>query len=86
MSEILANPTSAHQKVSNLLKQLCNGLYEREEHVSLALLSAIAGESIFLLGPPGVGKSLIARRLKYAFLDGTSFCLLYTSPSPRDRG
>jgi len=84
MSEILVNPSSVHQKVSNLLKQLCNGLYEREEPVSLALLSAIAGESIFLLGPPGVGKSLIARRLKYAFLDGTSFEYLMSKFSTPD--
>ena len=84
MSEILANPIAVHQKVSNLLKQLCNGLYEREEPVSLALLSAIAGESIFLLGPPGVGKSLIARRLKYAFLDGTSFEYLMSKFSTPD--
>ena len=60
-------------KITELLKYLNDGVYEKEEVIALTLLSAIAGESIFLLGAPGVAKSLIARRLKYAFKDGSSF-------------
>jgi len=60
-------------KITELLKRLNDGVIEKEEVIALSLLSSVAGESIFLLGPPGVAKSLIARRLKYAYKDGSSF-------------
>ncbi|GAB6392303.1 MAG: ATPase ravA [Treponematales bacterium] len=58
---------SIKEKISALLEELNPGLHEKEPVVRLVLLSAVAGESIFLLGPPGTAKSLVARRLKYAF-------------------
>lgn len=60
-------------KITELLKRLNDGVFEKDDVIALTLLSAVAGESIFLLGAPGVAKSLIARRLKYAFKDGSSF-------------
>jgi MoxR-like ATPase len=60
-------------KITALLERLNDGVYEKEEVIALSLLSAVAGESIFLLGAPGVAKSLVARRLKYAFKGGSSF-------------
>ena len=76
--------TDIRHRTEALLTSLNAGLYERDRAMGLALLTAVAGESIFLLGPPGVGKSLIARRLKYAFRDGVSFEYLMSKFSTPD--
>ena len=41
------------------------------------------GEFLVLVGPSGCGKSTVLRMV--AGLEDISDCLLYTSPSPRDR-
>ena len=72
------------QRIIKLREQLNHGVYEKEEVMAMSILSAVAGESIFLLGAPGVAKSLIARRFKYAFKDGKSFEYLMSRFSTPD--
>ena len=72
------------ERVKQLLASMGKGAFERDEAISLALLTALGGESIFLLGLPGVGKSMIARRLKMTFKDATSFEYLMSRFSTPD--
>ena len=63
----MAETPNIHTRIKTLRDALTEGLYEKEEAVRLALLTAIAGESIFFLGAPGCAKSMIARRIVNAF-------------------
>ncbi len=59
--------TNKHDRIEKLLEVLGSGLYEKETAVKLGLLTALAGESMFMLGAPGCAKSMITRRIVQAF-------------------
>jgi MoxR-like ATPase len=65
-------------RLNGLLDALSHGLLERDAAVRLALLAALAGEHVLLIGPPGTAKSALARRLHGAFAGTRYFERLLT--------
>ena len=72
------------ERFKQLLGEMNRGIYEKETEISLSLLAALAGESIILLGPPGVAKSMVAKQLKTAFRDAQNFEYLMSRFSTPD--
>jgi len=71
-------PAGLPARLRKLRDGLLSGLVERDVAVRLALLAALAGEHLLLVGPPGTAKSLVARRLHRAFGDVRYFERLLT--------
>ncbi|MDM5123352.1 AAA family ATPase [Aeromonas rivipollensis] len=61
------------QRMERLVNAVCEGMFEREEVISVALLGALCGQNTFLYGPPGTAKSLISRRIACAFSNPAYF-------------
>ena len=65
-------------RLQRIRDALSEGLIERDIPIRLALLAALAGEHVLLIGPPGTAKSELARRLRLAFTGQTYFERLLT--------
>lgn len=82
-SVIEARPDGEHRaalksRLQRIRDGLTHGLIERDTPIRLALLAALAGEHMLLIGPPGTAKSELARRLRQAFTGQTYFERLLT--------
>ncbi|PKO83457.1 MAG: AAA family ATPase [Betaproteobacteria bacterium HGW-Betaproteobacteria-11] len=72
------DPDVLNARLPRLITYLGEGLVERATAARLALLAALAGEHLLLIGPPGTAKSEIARRLHHVFRDAAYFERLLT--------
>ncbi|MGO2090093.1 MAG: AAA family ATPase [Oceanisphaera sp.] len=65
-------------RIAALITHMQQGLLERDTPARLALLAALSGEHLLLLGPPGTAKSEMARRLHTIVDDNRYFERLLT--------
>ena len=72
------------KRIKQLIRAIGEGIWEKERILAMGVLCGISEESLFLLGPPGTGKSMVARRLKEIFAGGTSFEYLMSRFSTPD--
>lgn len=61
------------ERLSYLIKAASTELYGKENIIKASILSVLAGQNIFLYGPPGTAKSMIARRISKIFKDTNIF-------------
>lgn len=83
-------PNIIIKKINENIKRMTKGLVARDNQAKMLLLSALAGENSLLFGPPGTGKSLLARRLRLCFVEacendnGYFECLLTKFSMPEE--
>ncbi len=60
-------------RISELITALETGLYQRDEVLRLTLLGVLSAENVFLYGPTGSAKGLLARRMSQAIAGSRHF-------------
>jgi MoxR-like ATPase len=79
----MADSVSPFAALRSVVRQAGHGLVDREVLVEVIVLTAVAGEHVLVVGPPGTAKSVAARRVARA-LGGRYFEYLlgrFTEPS-----
>lgn len=73
------------ERTTKIIEALNEGIHERDETIAVSFLAALSDQNIFLFGPPGTAKSLIARRLSHAFETSSYFeYLMHRFSTPED--
>lgn len=66
-------------KLEQIIEIFSKNIIEKENVIKLCLLGLLSGENIFLLGKPGIAKSMIARQICNLICDGKYFEYLMNS-------
>ena len=79
------NNLNLRKRITKIIEFLNEEIHEREETIAVSFLAALSDQNVFLFGPPGTAKSLIARRLSHAFETSSYFeYLMHRFSTPED--
>ena len=60
-------------RIAQIIQVISSGLYDRDDIIKICVLAVLAGQNVFLFGPPGTGKSMISRRIASIFENSRYF-------------